>query len=182
MGILLQKLHCEKKTVVNSLETSRLMLRRLILDDAEELFQTVGDSQVMKFWAPGADQTIEQNLNRIKTINDHWHLHGFGDWAIIEKEQRCLIGFCGLHYIFGMQEVNIGYAIEKSKWQLGYGTEIVKAILDFGFNTLNLKDIVAVIDPCNTASLKLIKKCGLIYWKESVYMERPRVVYKISKV
>lgn len=169
-----------KKQFVNSLETSRLTLRRLTLDDAEALFRTVGDPKVMEFWAPGEDQKIEQTVERIKTINEHWNINGFGDWAMIEKKQNRLIGFCGLHYIFGMKEVNVGYAIEKSRWRLGFGTEVVEIILDFGLNLLNLKDIIAVIDPCNGASLKLIKKCGLIYWKESSYMKRPRAVYKIS--
>jgi len=171
----------EKKQFINSLETSRLTLRRLTLDDAEALFRTVGDPKVMEFWAPGADQTIEQTIERIKAINEHWNLHGFGDWAMVEKKQNCLIGFCGLHYIFDINEVNIGYAIERSQWQLGFGAEAAKIILDFGLNFLNLKEIIAVIDPCNQSSLKLIKKCGLVYWKDGSYMQRHRVIYKISR-
>lgn len=166
---------------MNALETSRLALRRLTLDDAEALFRTVGDRHVMHFWAPGPDQNVKQTCERINAINEHWNIHGFGDWALIEKSQNSLIGFCGLHYITGTKEVNVGYAIEKSKWNMGFGTEIVKKILDIGFNQLRLKEIVAVIDPRNEASLKLIQKCGLTYWKDSSYMGRPRVVYKIAK-
>lgn len=162
------------------LETSRLFLRRLQLDDVNALFQVVGDPKVMQFWAPGPDQVIEQTLNRIKAINEHWNVHGFGDWAVIEKKQNQLIGFCGLHYITGHAEVNIGYALDQSKWGLGLGSELVKFMLDFGFNFLHLTEIVAVIDPQNLASLKLIQKHGLKYWKESSYMERPRVVYKLT--
>jgi ribosomal-protein-alanine N-acetyltransferase len=166
------------KHLIEVLETSHLILRKLQEDDAEALFRTVGDPKVMQFWAPGADQMLLHTLERITAINAHWTKYGFGDWAVIEKSQNCLIGFCGLHYIANMNEVNIGYALEKSKWHFGFGTEVVKRLLDFGFDILGLKEIVAVIDPKNTASLKLIQKCGFSYWKESSYMERPRVVYR----
>jgi len=167
-----------KKYCIESLETSHLVLRKLTINDAEALFKTVGDPEVMQFWAPGPDQTFFHTLERINAINTHWDKHGFGDWAIIEKQQKQLIGFCGLHYLEGMSEVNVGYALEKAKWKLGFGTELLNALLNFGFDILGLKEIVAVIDPQNTASLKLIQKCGLSYWKESAYMERPRVVYR----
>lgn len=162
------------------LETSRLILRRLKLNDAHALFQVVGDPKVMEFWAPGPDQIIEQTLNRITAINEHWNVHGFGDWAVIEKKHNQLIGFCGLHYITDHAEVNIGYALDQSKWRLGFGSELVHFILEFGFKYLRLREIVAVIDPQNAASLKLIQKHGLHYWKMSSYLERPRVVYKLA--
>ena len=165
---------------MNVLETSRLKLRRLVPEDAEVLFRTAGNADVMRFWAPGPDQNSDQTCARINAINEHWNTHGFGDWALIEKGKDVLIGFCGLHYIAGMNEVNIGYAIEKSKWGLGFGAEIVKKILEIGFHQLGLKKIVAVIDPNNELSLKLIRKCGFTYWKDSSYMGRPRVVYKIG--
>jgi ribosomal-protein-alanine N-acetyltransferase len=161
-----------------SLETSRLLLRRLKPEDAEPLFDVVGDPKVMEFWAPGPDKTIRQTIERIRAINKHWDVHGFGDWALIEKTQNRLIGFCGLHFIADMKEVNVGYAIKRSKWQLGYGTEIVKLILDFGFNVLGLHEVVAVIDPRNQASIRLIQKCDLRYWKEGSYMGRARVIYQ----
>lgn len=50
-----------------------------------------------------------------------------------------------------------------------------------GFEILKLAEIVAVIDPCNIASLKLIQKCGLKYWKKGLYMGRERVIYRISQ-
>jgi RimJ/RimL family protein N-acetyltransferase len=91
-------------------ETQRLVLRRLQITDAPELFRAVGDPDVMAYWWGGADKSIGSTERRIVEIETHWMVHGFGDWGVVEKKSGRLIGLCGLHYLAGMAEVNIGYA------------------------------------------------------------------------
>ena len=163
------------------LHTERLEFRLLAESDSECLFRTVGDPDVMAHWWPGEDPDIEATLRRIAWINKHWTKHGFGDWGMWEKEKSRLIGFCGLHYISNMPEVNIGYAFEKSRWRLGYGYEATTAILSFGFNQIGLNEIVAVIVPENLPSRRLAEKAGMLFWKSFLWEGRDRVAYIARK-
>ena len=114
-------------------------------------------------------------------MEDHWEKHGFGDWAVVERKTGELIGFCGLHYIDGMDEVNIGYAFKKDKWRQGFAFESCSATLDFGFEKLGLDFIVAVIETPNVASRSLAQKLDLVFWKELVYKQRDVVAYGMSR-
>ncbi len=149
--------------------------------DAPELFRTVGDPNVMKFWASGPDKNPSSTEQRIAAMASHWQIHGFGDWGVVEKASGKLIGFCGLHYITDMVEVNIGYAIERTRWHQGFGLEASKAVLDFGFQELRLKVIVAVIRPNNRASIRLVEKLGLGFWKAFIWQGEDRVAYRIFR-
>lgn len=163
------------------IKTERLILRPLKHSDATEFIRIVGDDEVMKYWYPGPDKTIQETTQRITHIQEHWKTHHFGDWGVIEKQNNRLIGFSGLHYIAGMSEVNIGYAFERLKWRQGFGFETCKAVLDFGLSQLQLFPIVAVISPQNDASIHLMKKCGLEFWKNVNWSEQERVAYKTSE-
>src|SRR5215204_5460027 len=110
-------------------ETPRLVLRRLRPDDAPALFRTVGDPDVMRHWAPGPDTTIDATAQRIAEIERHWRAHGFGDWGVVEGATGELIGFSGLHHIAGMPEVNVGYALEQTRWGLGYASEVCRGVI-----------------------------------------------------
>jgi RimJ/RimL family protein N-acetyltransferase len=148
--------------------------------DASELYKATGDPEVMRYWASGGDQDIEQTRQRIDRINDHWTKHGFGDWGVIEKESGRLLGFSGLHHIADMVKVNIGYAFKKSKWRQGFGFETGQAVLDFGFRELCLSEVIAVIWSDNIASIKLAEKFGMIFWKQFTWGGEPHVAYSMS--
>ena len=135
----------------------------------------------MRHWAPGPDKTEQDTARRISEINAHWNEHGFGDWAVIEKASSELIGFSGLHFIADMKEVNIGYAFHPSCWRKGLGHETCRAVLDHGFEKLELSEIVAVIAPENTASIGLAEKCGLRFWKQTIWTGNERVVHRKTR-
>jgi ribosomal-protein-alanine N-acetyltransferase len=163
------------------LETSRLRLRRLRPADASDLFRTVGDPAVMRYWAPGPDRSIEDTRRRIAQIDTHWRSRGFGDWGVIEKASSHLIGFAGLHYIQDMPEVNVGYAFERTMWGLGFASETCGAVLAFGFQKVGLPEIVAVIAPANHASIRVAERCGLRLWKRFRWIGRGRLAYRIRR-
>jgi len=134
----------------------------------------------MRYWAPGPDRDVQQTRERIEEIDGHWQAYGFGDWAVVGKPDRRVIGFSGLHHIAHMAEVNIGYALEPAQWRQGLGYEVCRFVLGHGFERLGLPEIVAVIDPRNVASIKLMEKCGLAFQKRLVWLGRERVVYAIT--
>ena len=162
----------------DSLKTPRLILKRLSTSNSQELFNITKDPEVMKYWIGGKYKVIEQATKKINDVNTHWTKHSFGDWGVFNSNTENLIGLCGLHYIPFMTEVNIGYIFKKSEWGKGYAYESCKTIINFGFKSLNLDCIVAVIWSDNKASIKLAEKLGLIFWKNIVWQSGDRVVYR----
>ena len=150
-------------------------------DDAPALFQVTGDPEVMRYWAPGPDMDVAAAARRIAAIEAHWRSHGFGDLAVVERHTGELIGFSGLHFIPDMEEVNVGYALRRDRWRLGYGQEVCRAALALGFRGLGLEVLVAVIAPQNRASIALAERCGLAFWKAITWQGRDRVVYRMTR-
>jgi ribosomal-protein-alanine N-acetyltransferase len=133
----------------------------------------------MRYWAPGPDPDLSASTHRIRMMNLHWREHGFGDWGLFERATNELIGFAGLHHIADMEEVNIGYAIARSRWRRGYALEACRSVLEVGFRDLGLATIVAVIAPANAASRRLARRLDLRYWKRLLWAGRDRMVYRI---
>ena len=66
------------------------------------------------------------------------------------------------HFVAGSRRCDVGYALGKSHWGVGYISEAMQALLDFGFRTLNLNRVEADIDPVNTASAKALLRMGFV--------------------
>lgn len=162
------------------LKTERALLRRLTKRDAAALHCCTGDPQVMRYWYPGPDVDLAATARRIAEIDAHWRRHGFGDFAVCEPASGELVGFAGLHYIAGMAEVNIGYALQPAYWRCGLGTAVSRLLLEHGFAALDLPQIVAVIDPGNEASVALVRKVGFSFARELTWQGQARVLYAVA--
>jgi len=145
------------------LETDRLLLRHIIMDDLEPLYALYRDPQIRKYFPEGV-LNLEETRQELE-----WHMHGhphypeLGLWATVHKETGTFIGRCGLlpWEIDGRLEVEIAYLIDKSFWGRGLGTEAAQAILKYGFEELNLSRLICLIDPENIASQKVAERIGM---------------------
>jgi RimJ/RimL family protein N-acetyltransferase len=90
---------------------------------------------------------------------------GFGLYAVERKESGTPIGICGLLKRETLDDVDIGFAFLQKFWGRGYGYESAAAAMNWGWNTLGLKRIVAVTAPDNRDSIKLLEKIGLRFEK-----------------
>jgi len=150
------------------LETSRLILRHQSPDDLDSLFALYCDPDVSKY-IPDAPRNYEEAREELE-----WHMNGhpkhpeLGLWATIHKETNKFIGRCGLlpWTIDGQNKVEVAYLINKANWGQGLGTEAARAILDYGFEKLNLSRLVCLIDKENLASIKVAEKIGMTFEKE----------------
>lgn len=163
------------------LDTDRLVMRRLVPGDAEALHRVTGDPAVMRYWHPGPDTDEVATAARIREIDAHWREHGFGDYAVIERETGELVGLAGVHYVPGIVDVNMGYALMPSRWRRGYGSELCAALLDFGFEVLHLPELVAVIDPRNSASIALAERMNLNLRREFLWRGQSRLAYVVAR-
>jgi RimJ/RimL family protein N-acetyltransferase len=144
------------------LTTERLELRRFTAGDLEPLLAVFGDAVVMRHVGaerrPLRRSQVSALLSRAAA---DWSEHGFGLLAVTERETGRLIGEAGLQYLEAGPDIEIGYTLARGAWGRGYATEAARAILRWGFAGLRLHRIVAVADPANAASLRVVEKLGM---------------------
>lgn len=165
------------------LETSRLILRHQVLDDLDSLYALYCDPDITKY-IPDAPRSYEEAREELE-----WHMNGhprrpeLGLWATIHKETGQFIGRCGLlpWTIGGQDEVEVAYMIGKAYWGQGLGTEAARAILDYGFDRLNLARLICLIDGENLASIKVAEKIGMAFEKEGRDEAGPFLLYSRNK-
>src|SRR5512141_1450596 len=142
------------------LETKRLILRRQLMSDLDDLFALYCDPEITKY-IPDAPRNYEETREELEWfLNGHPKHPELGLWATIEKETGKFIGRCGLlpWDIEGRQEVEVAYTIAREYWGQGLGTEAAQAILHYGFEKLGLARLICLIEPGNVASQKVAAK------------------------
>jgi ribosomal-protein-alanine N-acetyltransferase len=150
------------------LETARLIIRPFKLQDAEALQGIVSQTEVMRY-LPEDVMSLDEVKEIILWLNDCYRkntpecIMKF-TLAVIFKENGKLIGWCGLGPLdFSPSEIEIFYGLSSEYWGKGIATEAAKALLHYGFDTIGLNQIVAVTNPLNTASIRVIENLGLMY-------------------
>ena len=165
------------------LETKRLILRRLIKDDLDSLFELYSDPQVRKYFPEGT-LTYEETKEELEWfLNGHPTHTELGLWATIHKDTGQFIGRCGLlpWTIEGREEVEVAYMIARDYWRRGLGSEAAQGILQYGFEQLNLSRLICLIDRDNEASIKVAKGLGMTFEKEVDDGMGPAQLYAIHK-
>ncbi len=165
------------------LETQRLILRHQVLDDLDDLWALYCDPEITKY-IPDAPRSRDEAREELE-----WHMHGhprnpqLGLWATIYKETGKFIGRCGLlpWNIDGQDEVEVAYTIARDYWGKGLATEAAQAIVNYGFEKLNLSRLICLPVVENIASQKVAEKIGMKFEKESRDEIGPLWVYAIQK-
>jgi len=166
------------------LETKRLILRHLELGDLDNLFALYRDPDMRQYFPDGTLTHAETKEEIEWFLNGHPRHPELGLWATIEKESNRFIGRCGLlpWTIDGQFEVEVAYMIDKAYWKQGLGSEAAQAILDYGFENLNLTRLICLIDRENAASMKVAEKIGMTFEKEGEDEYGPFLLFSRSRV
>ncbi|WP_395044969.1 GNAT family N-acetyltransferase [Flavobacterium sp.] len=153
-----------------NLETNRLLLRRVSVNDVAEVLKLRSDKETMKYIPRPLVTSQEEALEHINMIEDKIESNVGINWAITIKGNPKLIGIIG-HYRIQPENhrCEIGYMILKEYWGKGIVTEAIEVVLKYGFEDLNMHSIEAVIDPDNIASEKVLIKNGFV--KEAHFIE-----------
>jgi RimJ/RimL family protein N-acetyltransferase len=108
--------------------TERLLIRPLARADFEVIHRMFSDPEVMRY-VPGGACDRERNLARLGSLIAHQQRYGFSKWAVIEKATGGLIGDCGLQFLDGGPDVELGFHLGRGYWGQGYATEAASACL-----------------------------------------------------
>jgi RimJ/RimL family protein N-acetyltransferase len=147
------------------LRTDRLLLRRWRADDREAFAAMNADPRVMEHFP--ALLSREESDERYERIQAHFQQHGFGLWAVEIPDEAPLVGFIGLgiprfeaHFT---PCVEIGWRLAPEYWGRGLATEGARAALKFGFESLQLPEIVSYTVPANVRSRRVMEKLGMTH-------------------
>lgn len=152
------------------LETKRLILRPVTLNDKNQIFEYRCDKETNKYqgWIPETIDDVETFIGKIaKQINEPYTWFQF---VIIEKQTQNIIGDLGIHFFDNEnKQVEIGCTLNKDFQNQGYATESIKRVIAYLFKDMNKHRIITSIDPGNKNSIRLVERIG--FRKEAHHVE-----------
>jgi ribosomal-protein-alanine N-acetyltransferase len=143
------------------LETPRLMLREIGDGDADALFATCSDEQVMEFYGHLPHRTVEDSRALIRELRERFARREGIRWGITRRGDDEVIGSCSF-YLFdeGFRRAETGYELRRTFWRQGVMREALSAILTFGFDDMGLHRVEAVVEDVNERSKGLLRALG----------------------
>lgn len=141
------------------METERLILRPITLDDADDLFEYASDIDNTRHVFPTHQSIDETNW----VISNLFMKNPLGHFAIELKESGKMIGTCDIRPNEAAQSVELAYAINKRYWGQGLAPEAAKKLLDFSIEHLKARRIWAAHDYENHASGRVMEKIGMTH-------------------
>lgn len=159
------------------LETERLVLRRLILNDAPFIVELLNEPSFLRFIG---DRGVRDEHDARRYLTEgplaSYERFGFGLWLVVLRESGDPIGMCGLLKRDTLPDVDIGFAYRPAWWGRGYAREAGAAVLAHGRERLGLRRIVAITSLDNEGSRRVLESIGLRYERLVRLGDDPREV------
>ncbi|RPF50606.1 GNAT family N-acetyltransferase [Aquisalibacillus elongatus] len=147
-----------------TLETDRTLLRPIDHHDAEDMFEYASKHEVADQVTWPVHQTIEDTHQFIDIVLDRYQYGKVAPWGIYHKQDKKIIGTADFVWWNSDHSVaEIGYVLSPEYWGQGIVPEVVKTIVDFGFNEMNLVRIQAKCFDHNPNSERVMQKVGMEY-------------------
>ncbi len=152
-----------KKTVIKmpTLETSRLILRKIEKDDYKDINEYSSNPEVSRFLTWSEHESLDYTKEYTRYIIKKYKTGEFLDWALVLKANSKMIGTCGFtSFDIANSKAEIGYVISDDYWNNSYATEAVQRVMEYAFLELGINRLEARTMVGNIASEKLLEKCG----------------------
>ncbi len=160
-----------------TLETPRLLLRKVRLSDAHDIFAYASDPAVARYttWPP--HPTVAATEAFVTELLKRYAEGLVGPWAIVHRRDGVVIGSCGFAYVMAWHgRAEIAYTLAQPYWGQGLMPEAVGAVIKLGFETLQLNRIEARCEIENVASERVMQKLGMQF--EGVLRQHTQVMGK----
>ena len=149
---------------IPQLETDRLILRRMLQSDAEDMYDYAHRSDVTRHLTWDPHPNLLYTREYLAYVSAHYAAGDFYDWAVIDRESGRMIGTCGFTRFHCEADcAEIGYVIHPAFWGRGIATEAVGAVIRFGFQRLDLNRIEAKFMEGTEASRRVMEKNGMTF-------------------
>jgi [ribosomal protein S5]-alanine N-acetyltransferase len=172
---------------IPTIETTHLLLRAWAPEDADTWFDIQQEEGILRYFPNQVPPSREKAGAYIAHQSAHWAKFGYGHWAVVTREDGRVVGWNGLEYLPELDESEVAYLLSKRVWGRGYATEAARAAVRFGFERAGLSEIIGLVHPANTGSVRVLEKCGMIcgdqitlWGMELSRFRLQRQVYKIS--
>jgi [ribosomal protein S5]-alanine N-acetyltransferase len=163
------------------LETSRLKLRNISMDDVPVYYSFFSDPETMRFYP--STRSLDETKEFVKRQLRRYATDGFGPWAVTLKSNDLLIGYCGLinQIVDSKTEMEIGYLTGREYCRQGFASEAAMGCRDYAFNVLGVNRLISLIDPANVASIGVARKVGMTLEKQSFWQGKWMNVYSLKR-
>lgn len=160
--------------------TDRLLLREFQKEDAEGFFRMNNDPLVLQYTGDVPFASIAAAEDFL-TSYEHYQIHGYGRWTVLDRNSSEYLGFCGLKYHPDTGDVDLGFRLVRKSWGCGYATEAARACLHYAFTTLELPNIIGRAQTANKASIRVLEKIGMQFVETFDFEGNPGVLYQIHR-
>ncbi len=153
------------------IETNRLLLRQFVPEDYEAVFEFASHPEVQRYTGTASLKSLEEAKELIANVwLKDYATYGYGRLACMYKPDNKIIGFAGLKYLPELGGItDLGYRFLPEYWNKGIATEAAIALIKYGFESLQLERIHAIVMPENGASSRVLEKAGFRYYKTDDY-------------
>ncbi len=162
------------------LETQRMLLREFDVADAPFFMELNASPEVLKYTGDKPFESLDLAKKFLLNYSEY-QLHGMGRWLCVQKETFSPLGWCGLRYQTKTKEVDIGFRFLQKFWKMGFATEAAKACICYGFDKLQLNEIIGRAMVQNKASIVVLEKIGMNFIGNFDFELHPGVKYAILK-
>lgn len=146
------------------IETARLLLRPLTLDDAADVFEYARDDEVTRFMTWNTHQSIADSIAYLNSVLARYESNSPTPWGVILRATNRVIGGSGFVTIDEKDlRAEIGYVFARAYWGQGYATEAATAITQFAFGDLGFNRVEALCQVANVASARVMEKVGMSF-------------------
>jgi RimJ/RimL family protein N-acetyltransferase len=156
----------------NSLpESERLFLRRFVAADAADLFRFESNPELVRYIRPPV-QRLEETVNKVQeAIRYYDRCPGLGMFPAFAKDDGRFVGCFVIRYFAEERkdEVEVGYGLLKEEWGKGLALEMLQKLVDYGFTVLKRPKLMAVVNPLNEPSRKVLEKAGFRCTKDILH-------------
>ena len=165
-------------TRIPELTTARLCLRELRESDLDAYAGMMADPMVTRYLGDGRPLDRAEAWRQMALFVGHWHLRGFGMWAVEERATGALVGRIGCLEPEGWPGFELAYTLARPFWGRGYATEGAQAALDFAWNALGRDRVISLIRAENRSSIRVAERLGAVAEGEVEFFGAPSLVYR----